>query len=413
MHRNVNLNSFAGLISIIFPATVAILMSFLSPIVVGGLVDTNGWTERDAGLLVSTEMAVMAWSGLAGLLWLNRLSWKTVSVVAIGLLLGGNVASIFTYQSSEALLISRVFAGAGAGTLTALAYASLARSERPHRNYGLYSMSQMGMAMIFLTVLPVLLTGRSTEEAGITGSLLNWLGIPLGLGMSAFYITMAALGTIALLLSLIWFPQRPTTVDTVIARRSSINSWILPGTMLVAIVVLMMSQQSFWTYSERIGVNAGLNRSSVGSVLALGALAGFIGAGAATLIGNKISRPAVILMIFAVHIVSLASFLLTLNIYLFALGILLHKFSWNFTIPYQLGMLAEIEKTGKAAVLSTVVTSFGISAGAGFAALVVGDFGYKGVIFGSMSLAVIYAGLMLFVHAHMSRPASYTSSPAR
>jgi predicted MFS family arabinose efflux permease len=415
MYRRTDLDSCPGLLSIIIPATVAIMMPFLSPVVVGGLVDTGGWTEKDAGLLVSTEMGVLAWSGLAGLLWLNRMSWKLVSVLAISLMLVGNLASVFFYQSGEALLISRTIAGAGAGTLTALAYGSLARSAKPHRNYGLYSMSQMSMAMLFLAVLPVLIAGEGTGKTGFISSLLVWLGVPIAVGMKAFYVIMVGLSSLALLLSLGWFPLRPPAPAVTITTRSPALFWIFPGIMLIAILMLMMSQQAFWTYSERIGTAAGLNRSSIGTVLALGAFAGLLGASTATLIGNSLARPATIMIIFCIHIASLCCFLFTLNIYLFALGIFLHKFSWNFTIPYQLGMLAEVEKSGKAAVLSTVVTSFGISAGAGFAAFVVGDFGYRGVILGAMGFAVTYTLLMLLMHFQLSgaRPAAYTSSPAR
>jgi predicted MFS family arabinose efflux permease len=242
---------------------------------------------------------------------------------------------------------------------------------------------------------------------------LTWLGVPVAVGMKAFYIIMVGLCSAALLLSLGWFPQRQPPAAPVIAIRSAALYWVFPGIMLLAIVALMMSQQALWTYSERIGTAAGLNRSSIGTVLAFGAFAGLLGASTATLIGNSLARPVTILIIFCIHIASLTCFLFTLNIYLFALGVFLHKFSWNFTIPYQLGMLAEVEKSGKAAVLSTVVTSFGISAGAGFAALMVGDFGYRGVVFGGMTLAVVYTLLMLLLHFQMSRPAAYTSSPAR
>lgn len=392
---NTELNSYRGLISLIFPATVAIMLPFLSPVVVGGLVDASGWSEKDAGLLVSTEIGVFAWAALSGLLWLNRIPWKWASLLGSSLLLVANLASLLFHESHTGLQISRAVSGAGSGILIALAYGSLARTTKPHRNYGFFSMSQMSMAIIFLAVLPVMLAGEN--ETGFISNVLHAVGIPTGVGMSAFFAVMLLLSTLSLLLALFWAPLRPTVAAPKLSSDGTIQ-WLFTGVMLLAIFTLMVSQQGFWTYSERMGVAADLSRSSIGTVLAFGAFCGLLGASSATAIGNNLPRPLVILLIFTIHILGLTCFLLPLNIYLFMLGVFLHKFSWNFMIPYQLGMLAEVEKTGKAAVLSTFITSTGISAGAGFAAFMVEDFGYRGVIYGGMTFAACYTLLMLFLH---------------
>jgi len=292
--------------------------------------------------------------------------------------------------------------GAGAGLVTAIAYGGLARSEKPHRNYGLFTMSQMIMAMTLLTLLPVLLAGEISNQASIVSSMLSWVGIHSAIGMKAFFGIMVCLSFLGLVLAFRWFPERPAVVSTLRNIQSPSMCWVLPGVMLLAIFTVMLSQQAFWSYSERIGMAADLNRSSVGTVLALGALSGLLGAGCATIVGNFVTRPVIIALIFVIHIAAMSFFFFDLNIYLFAIGIFLHKFAWNFTTPYQLGMLAEVENSGKAAVFSVVISAFGVAAGAGFAALVVGNFGYREMIMGVMGFAVVYSLLMLFLHFRLS-----------
>lgn len=404
MSLNTDSDSPLALLSIIFPATIAMMMPFVSPVVIGGLVDTVDWTEKDAGILVSTELGVLALTAVAGLLWLDRIPWKFLSLFGLALMLSGNLFAVFFYESSESLYVSRVAAGIGAGVLTTLAYSGLARSANPHRNYGLFTMSQMAMAMLLLGVLPVLIAGESSDQASFVTRCLAWLGVATPIGIEAFFIIMLTLSAVGFALSLAWFPGQSWVVSPTTDSHAQKIYWLLPGLMLLSIFALMLSQQAFWSYSERIGVSADLNRSSIGTVLALGALAGFVGAFCATLVGNALPRPLVIALIFSTHLSALSLFLSPLNIYIFTLGVFLHKFSWNFGVPYQLGMLAEIENSGRAAVLSVVISAFGVSAGAGFAAIMVGDYGYRGMILGVMMFALLYTVLLLLVHFRLKVP---------
>ena len=398
--RDQALDSTGGLASLIFPASVAVMIPFLSPVIVGGLVDAAGWTERQAGLLVSVEMGAFAWSGVAGVLWLNRLPWRVVSLAACALLLAANLASCFVISESM-LMAWRTVSGIGAGTLIALCYGALARTRKPHRNYAIFSMNQMALAMVCLAFLPVAINGSEGNPDSMAAVVLGALGVTRALGMNAFFVTMLVLGLLGTGCAALWTPVRPEKPLAPRGDGAGRTNWLLAIAMLVAIFALMVSQQGLWTYAERMGVSAGITRSSVAGVLTLGALAGLVGASTASAVGDRFSRPLVIAVVVALHLGALSAFLFELTAFTFLLGILLHKFTWNFMIPYQLGMMALVERGGTAAILSTFITSTGVSAGSAIAAFLVTDFSYRGIILESMLFAMVYMGIMLGVNARL------------
>ena len=154
----------------------------------------------------------------------------------------------------------------------------------------------------------------------------------------------------------------------------------------------------------------GFQRRNHRAVFGLAALAGLVGASTASAVGDRFSRPLVITVIVALHLGALAVLLLELTAFTFLLGILLHKFTWNFMIPYQLGIMALIERGGTAAILSTFITSTGVSAGAAIAAFMVTDFGYRGIVLESMLFAVAYMVIMMGVNARLQ--SGVRSTPA-
>ncbi|GAB4137464.1 MAG: hypothetical protein Tsb0016_02700 [Sphingomonadales bacterium] len=416
---NEKLDSPTALAGLIFPATVGVMTPFLSPSIVGGLVDVGGWSEQQAGLLVAAELNVFAWSGLAGILWLNRLPWRALSLGFCLIYLFANFMSCFTWQ--DTLLPWRILSGFAAGSLIALCYGALARSRVPHRNYAFFSMSQMALAMLCLIVLPVAIRLDGVTQSTIA-QILRTLGVPPGLGMAALFGALLLLGGLATLCAALWTPERPKTAAPGLGFAENpagqLAKWVLAGVMLLAIFALMVSHQSLWTYAERIGASAGIAHQSLGLSLSLGTLAGFVGAMAAATFGGRLKRTWVIIGVFAIHLLALAMFSVEATLFSFFIGIMLHKFSWNFMIPYQLGMMAEIDRGGRAAIFSTFITSIGISTGAAMAAMAVARFGYSGIIVIAMLFAIGYCGIMLAVAKRLrtktgaSAPPQPTSAPA-
>lgn len=387
---------------VILPATIGVMTPYMAPVMVGGLIASRGWTAKQAGLLISWEINALAWAALAGALWLHRADRRLASVCGSLALLIGNLGSLMV-DGGSAFYALRLLSGIGSGTLMALAYGSLAQTADPHRNYGLFSMAQMVLATLCLAILPALVNGTG-DSHGVLATLLHAVGVTHALGINAYFGMMSILGAGAVLISLLVLPGgRGRAVPLSGAPKPPLRTLWPVAVLLFAVFALMVSQNSIWTYVERMGVAAGLSSGVVGSVLALGALAGFVGAGTVAGLGARVPRPVMIVTCLLLQCGALALLATPFGIVGFTVALLLHKYSWNFMVPYQLGMMAEFERSGHAAVLSTFVTSLGISAGSGLAALVVDGSGFGAVLALSLGFALVYAVLMLVVHRYQRK----------
>jgi len=70
-----------------------IFMVFGMPFFVGGLISELGFTQAQANLISSAEMAGMALSSLLGAAWIGRFNWRHVALFALFAVLAGNLLS--------------------------------------------------------------------------------------------------------------------------------------------------------------------------------------------------------------------------------------------------------------------------------------------------------------------------------
>lgn len=369
----VDINSPRAIFAFIYTGVVSASVIFIAPLLVGGLIGSRGLTQQQAGLMVSLETAFISLAALLGAVWINRIHWQQVTKAAALLLLLGNLGSIAS-ESVAMIALNRCIAGFGAGSFIALTYGALAKSAGPDRNFGLFSMGQLGYAALSLWTLP-----RVLAEFGVNG----------------IFVTLSLLSLGALLL-FPWVPGHSQS-DNLEKKATDQTAWVPAGLMLAAIFVFLAAQSSIWTYAERMGVFAGFTLPDVGFALAAGAAAGFAGAGCATWITNRYGRLAPITLMVIIKFIALYGLQYQNPLVLFIGLICALKFTWNFLIPFQLGLLAEIDHSGRAAVISSFVTGMGLSAGAALAALTVEGDNYGAVLMLSATCCLLSYLLMLAV----------------
>jgi predicted MFS family arabinose efflux permease len=79
--------------------------------------------------------------------------------------------------------------------------------------------------------------------------------------------------------------------------------------------------------------------------------------------------------------------------YILALGVL--ALAWNVVNPFQLGVLAGIDPSGRALALAATVTGVGLALGPAIAAVAIGMGGYGAVLWLGGALSVISLALVL------------------
>lgn len=380
------LDSPQSLIAFIYTGVVAASIIFVAPLLVGAMISSRGLSEQNAGLMISLETASLSLSALLGTLWLNRLDWQRVTQAAALMLTIGNLASLAA-ESFSTLLICRVISGLGAGTFVGLTYGALAQSRHPDRNFGLFSMGQLSYAAAALWLLPYVIDSYS---------------------LNGIYVVLTVLSVGALFMYR-WMPREhgsaSRSLSAVAQSDAPLRNMAPVFLMLLAIFLYFVAQSSIWTYAERIGLFAGFELADVGTALAVGAGAGFAGASFATWLNKRYGRVAPITLMISVKLTALY-FLVNVEAFaLFVTLICMLKFSWNFLIPCQLGLLSEIDSSGKSAVVSSFITGMGLSAGAAMSAVIVNTHSYSGVTLLSAACCLTSLVLMLVVIAMQTNAA--------
>lgn len=351
---------------------------YLIPLLVGSMVTDRGFSEQQAGLLASADLAGYAIATFFTAIVLHRFNWRKMAYAALAVMIVANIGATFVYGFGAFAAI-RFFSGIGCGVLAAIATVSLGHTEKPDKSYGLLFAASLLFGTAALWGLPVLL-----ETSGLNGA----------------YILIACLAL------LIGFVVRHLPED--FAPRAAVASdakeyhWILVGAVLVAITLFWAEQNALYAYMERIGNASGLTGQYIGFALGAANLTGFVGAALVASIGSRFGRALPIVVSTVVQLACLWSLSghLSPTAYLVAIGLI--SLAWNVVNPYQLGVLAMVDPGGRALAMSATVVGVGLAAGPAMAAVVVGSGGYDGILWLASALAVL--SVVLIIPALRPRP---------
>jgi MFS family permease len=360
-----------GLIPIIVIGVMGNSVIYLIPLLVGGMVSDRGFSEQQAGFMASADLGGYAVATFLTALLLDRFSWRRMSVCAVTIMIIANVTTTFVYGADLFALV-RFASGLGSGVLAAIASVSVGQTDNPERNYGML----IGAALLFGTAglwgLPILL-----DRFGLNGA--YWL--------------LALLGALVMFVAVTIPTGRIMREETKPVATRSV--WLWAGVVLLSILLFWAEQNDVYAYIERIGNASGLTPEYIGFSLGAANLTGFVGAALVAWLGTRVGRVAPLVIATVLQLVCLAALAGHVNsvTYLVALGVL--ALAWNVVNPFQLGVLAGIDPSGKALALAATVTGGGLAIGPAAAALAIGVGGYGAVLWLGGSLSIISLALVL------------------
>ena len=151
-----------------FAATwgIALLIVALLPFVVGTYIGLMGFSEAQAGNLVSVELLAIGTTSFLLAPWVNKVP---IRLVFIGALIAatGNAACLFG-DSYSYILQCRLFAGIGCGLLMAIGNSVIASYPEPDRLFGQMTTLTVIMMLILFNIIPTVTT--EWDQNGLSGS---------------------------------------------------------------------------------------------------------------------------------------------------------------------------------------------------------------------------------------------------
>lgn len=347
------------------------------------MVGQLGLGDKEVGWLASADMAGSAIASLSIMAFISHVNWRTTTYKAILFVIAGNIASIFM-NGFASLMVVRLLTGFSNGLILSIVFVGLCHSSNPDRYFGIYVFTQLSLQALLLAVLPIVLNAH---------------------GMPAIYLILAgASGVSSLLVAM--FPTNvlqtvPPLQDADLRRISDTpHHSTLPskwGAMaLAAQGIYFLAPAAVWGYFESIGERFTLSIGQVGSALGLASIAGIAGSLVVIILGVRVERMVCMGLGTVISIVTVFLLMDGSGYLRYLLAACLFMFAWNYTFPYQMGVLSIFDKFGSVAIMSLVAQLFGLAFGPMLASFLLFNDGYKFILW-MCAACYVTSFIMFFV----------------
>jgi hypothetical protein len=356
----------AIILSVIGAATFLVM-----PVVLGSAVVTFNFSEREVGLIAALLMAGNALSAASALFWVRVVDWRMAARIA--LLLQG-LALVALTHSSGFIGVGLWFfcASLGGGAVYSLALTVLSDHHYSDRVFGYAVTSEVAF-----------------QVAGML--LLSHFTVPDGFNQLMW--GLAGLVMIGLVLTR-WLPHR----GAVIAAASSIVGVLRQRKVIMALLgclVFYFNVGCVWAYVERMGSGAGFNAADLGNALALGCSAGMAGGLVASWQGARFGRVTPLALGTIGTVLAVAFLLPTVGFTVFLLALALYSFVFNYSLTYQLAVIATADESGRCIAVAGAFQMVGGAMGPALAALLIVPGSFLAVNVLAAASAILSFGLFL------------------
>ena len=361
----------------------------VEPLFLGAAAVDLGLVEREIGYIAAVEMAGLAIMGMTAPVWILRVQWRTMALLAIAALIIGNFLTIFA-NSYLMLLVIRGFTGLfGDGLCWVLGMAVLGEAHNPDRIFGINMIGVTVLTAAHFYGLPPLIEVWQLDVIALVLALEGLLIVPI----------------------LFWFPKSPRKQISVSTGPAKLPRTVAV-TGLLANLVWFIAIGGFWAFVVRIASNAGLAAQATGAVLSAAVLSGLLGAVAATWLADRAGRmwPFVLTLILQIGVMLVLTGSFDVNTFLLAM--VCFNVVWVFGTAYITGLIATADSDGRAIVLIPV----GIAAGASIGPAVAGELataiGLQAVNYFAAGALVVTLIIYIPFALRVTRASSVTARPA-
>jgi len=259
-------------------------------------------------------------------------------------------------------------AGLGAGLLMNVTIVSIGLTANFDRNYGFWAVTQLIVGAAGLYLLPGRISVYGLAAPFLTVSILALLVFPLAKS----------------------FPEHGRDAG---ATPDKHNRLLLGLAGLLGIFIYYGGQAAVWAYFERIGMAAGIDPGSVGSILSASIVLAIFGASLATWLGDRLGRRLPVAASMICSAIGISFLWGVQSVYPYIVAACLFNAAWYFCLPYLSAIIANIDSNGRMLVGLAIVFPSSLAAGPALATYVLNDAGYGPVL--RIGLLSLPAGLII------------------
>lgn len=306
------------------------------PLLVGSMAESLGFNEQQLGWLASADMGGLFVGSVLTALLVTRINRRFLAASGLFLVILANYSST---QSPDLLplMLSRVFAGIGAGVCYSTCTASLAGSHNSARTFSILLFVLVVMNAFIFYIFPII-----DGKWGVNG-------------LFMFYLLEA----VPILLILPWLPRYclEETDDVVLeseAGGSAIHLHIpeiLPRLCLAAVFSFYILVGAYWAFIERAGAAASISSDFISGALTWGQIFSISGTVLAVWLARRFGQSKPLLFALLVMVVTMLVLAGKVDKMTFVFSVFSFSFFWIFIDVFQLGTLSNIDHSGRYAAL--------------------------------------------------------------
>lgn len=334
--------SRTSLAALIVIGTGAMTSATLSPVMLGLYIDELRLTASQASLALAAENGAYALGLLLFYLVLHRMRRPMLAAVGLAIMI---VTSLSTARAGGfvPLLAIRAAFGLAMGFTASTVFAAYAGRADPQRVWAIATFVNLAYAALLLA-----LSGWIAQTFGLTGIVVV-LAMVAMIGLACTRLIPPAPPAVA--------PERQAGVIT--------HGWTLnlPASCgALALLCLYAGHTTLWSFQERMGLAVGLDRSQVGVLLGISVLGAIAGAALSMTAGHRFGQRGPNALAFAGLIAS-ALLLAVPVMAAYVAGAVIVKTAWFFGLPFILGALARLDRSGRWSSMGAALLALGSAVG--------------------------------------------------
>ena len=306
------------------------------PLLVGSMAESLGFSEQQLGWLASSDMGGLFVGSVSTALLVTKVNRRFLAAVGLVLVI---VANFTSTQSPDLLplMLSRLFAGIGAGICYSTCTASLAGSHNSARTFSILLFVLVIMNAFIFYIFPI-----------IDG---HW-GVN---GLFMFYLLEA----VPILLILPHLPRYCVEeTDEVVAQSQAGKPTIqphipeiLPRLCLAAVFSFYILVGAYWAFIERAGAAVNISTEFISGTLTWGQVFSISGTFLAVLLARRFGQSKPLLVALTIMVLTMLILTAKVDNITFVFSVFSFSFFWIFIDVFQLGTLSNIDHSGRYAAL--------------------------------------------------------------
>ncbi len=336
---------------------IGYLGSMAAPVIVNALLDA-GFDHQQAGDLGTIELLALSVAAAGITPYVPIVSHRKLAVGGTLMAALGLVISALSVGYTP-MIVGRIATGIGSGLALSGVNAAVAAREDAERIFAIiWTMGGLITASLAM-YLPGVVEGGE---------------YPLGFGA---LLLLALVG----LPCIFWLPHKPVSPAQPItegaASTASPSGSSDPDLKTVFGPLVWMAfagmflysaaEQALWNFAYNLPIEAGVDPALTAKMLAFTTIMGLAGGVIAALLGVRLGRVFPIVLGCLLSLSGRWLYISSASSSTLLLGSLLWGLGFYFVSPYQIGLVAAIDRTGRAAVASAVAFNFGYAVGPGLA----------------------------------------------